>query len=67
MEPAPPSPSSTGQDGGSSSASALSSGVPPRLQRTLFAFQREGVQFGVAHGGRVLLGDEMGLGKTIQV
>ena len=30
-------------------------------------FQREGVRFGVRHGGRCLLADEMGLGKTVQV
>ena len=29
-------------------------------------FQREGVQFALRHGGRVLIGDEMGLGKTVQ-
>lgn len=29
-------------------------------------FQREGVQFGLCAGGRVLIGDEMGLGKTVQ-
>lgn len=29
-------------------------------------FQREGVQFGLRAGGRVLIGDEMGLGKTVQ-
>lgn len=29
-------------------------------------FQREGVQFALAHGGRALIGDEMGLGKTVQ-
>jgi len=29
-------------------------------------FQREGVEFGLARGGRCLLADEMGLGKTLQ-
>ncbi|KAJ1485867.1 P-loop containing nucleoside triphosphate hydrolase protein [Baffinella frigidus] len=29
-------------------------------------FQKEGVKFGLARGGRVLIGDEMGLGKTLQ-
>lgn len=29
-------------------------------------FQREGVNFGLRAGGRVLIGDEMGLGKTVQ-
>eukprot|EP00798_Chlamydomonas_sp_ICE-L_P011737 gene11737-5178_t len=32
----------------------------------MMPFQREGVQFGLSKGGRVLLGDEMGLGKTVQ-
>ncbi len=32
----------------------------------LYPYQREGYEFGVAKGGRVLLGDEMGLGKTLQ-
>lgn len=29
-------------------------------------FQREGVRFALARGGRALIGDEMGLGKTVQ-
>lgn len=29
-------------------------------------FQREGVQFGLQHGGRCMIADEMGLGKTLQ-
>ena len=32
----------------------------------LLKFQREGVDFGKAHGGRALIADEMGLGKTVQ-
>ena len=32
----------------------------------MFPFQREGVRFGLARGGRVLIGDQMGLGKTVQ-
>lgn len=34
--------------------------------RQLFPFQREGVEFMHAKGGRALVADEMGLGKTIQ-
>ena len=30
------------------------------------AFQRTGVRFALARGGRALIGDEMGLGKTVQ-
>ena len=40
--------------------------IPTTLEQQLMAFQREGVQFGLRHGGRVLIGDEMGLGKTVQ-
>ena len=29
-------------------------------------FQKQGILFGLARGGRCLLGDEMGLGKTLQ-
>jgi len=38
----------------------------PGLKRELFPFQRKGVAFLEAKGGRGLIGDEMGLGKTIQ-
>ncbi len=38
----------------------------PGLKRELFPFQRKGVAFIEAKGGRALIGDEMGLGKTIQ-
>ncbi len=37
-----------------------------RLRDRLMPFQREGVDFGLAAGGRVLIADEMGLGKTVQ-
>lgn len=30
-------------------------------------FQREGVKFALARGGRCLIGDEMGLGKILVV
>lgn len=46
--------------------SALYASLPPRLEAALMPFQREGVRFGLRHGGRVLIGDEMGLGKTVQ-
>ena len=34
--------------------------LPQRLRTKMMAFQRQGVQFALAHGGRVLVGDEMG-------
>lgn len=40
--------------------------IPTALESQLMEFQREGVKFGLRHGGRVLIGDEMGLGKTVQ-
>ncbi|CAM9559258.1 unnamed protein product, partial [Phaeothamnion confervicola] len=40
--------------------------IPARLREGLYPFQREGVQFGLRRGGRVLIGDEMGCGKTLQ-
>ncbi len=36
------------------------------LESRMMPFQRAGVRFGLAAGGRVLIGDEMGLGKTVQ-
>lgn len=39
--------------------------LPPSLLHSLYNFQKVGVQFGVDHFGRILLGDEMGVGKTI--
>jgi len=44
----------------------LLSSLPPSLYHALYNFQKVGVQFGVDHFGRILLGDEMGVGKTIQ-
>jgi hypothetical protein len=41
-------------------------GIPRRLRDTLYPFQVEGVKYGLAHGGRMLLADEMGVGKTLQ-
>ena len=40
--------------------------IPRRLRDTLYPFQVEGVKYGLAHGGRMLLADEMGVGKTLQ-
>ncbi|XP_063551258.1 SWI/SNF-related matrix-associated actin-dependent regulator of chromatin subfamily A-like protein 1 isoform X3 [Gorilla gorilla gorilla] len=40
--------------------------VDPKLVSNLMPFQRAGVNFAVAKGGRLLLADDMGLGKTIQ-
>ena len=37
------------------------------LGSTLFEYQKDGVMFGLRHGGRMLLADEMGLGKTVQI
>ncbi|KAM5268881.1 SWI/SNF-related matrix-associated actin-dependent regulator of chromatin subfamily A-like protein 1 isoform 2-T6 [Hipposideros larvatus] len=40
--------------------------VDPKLVSSLLPFQRTGVNFAIAKGGRLLLADDMGLGKTIQ-
>ena len=40
--------------------------IPSSLETQLMAFQREGVKFGLRHGGRCLIGDEMRLGKTVR-
>ena len=42
------------------------SNIPQHLWSSLYAFQREGVMFGLRVAGRVLIADEMGLGKTLQ-
>ncbi|XP_055967956.1 SWI/SNF-related matrix-associated actin-dependent regulator of chromatin subfamily A-like protein 1 [Sorex fumeus] len=42
------------------------SGVDTKLVSSLLPFQRVGVNFAIAKGGRLLLADDMGLGKTIQ-
>ncbi|KAK9410485.1 SWI/SNF-related matrix-associated actin-dependent regulator of chromatin subfamily A-like 1 [Crotalus adamanteus] len=41
-------------------------GMDPKLVTSLLPFQREGVNFAISRGGRLLLADDMGLGKTIQ-
>ena len=40
--------------------------MPPSLRAALMPFQAEGVAFGLARHGRVLIADEMGVGKTVQ-
>lgn len=40
--------------------------IPDPLRKALMKFQEEGVKFGLARGGRVLIADEMGIGKTVQ-
>ncbi|CDW72909.1 snf2 family n-terminal domain containing protein [Stylonychia lemnae] len=40
--------------------------LPPQLIKKLYNFQKVGIQFGIDHYGRLLLGDEMGVGKTVQ-
>lgn len=40
--------------------------VPPRLLENLYDYQKEGVAFAVAHGGRCMIADEMGVGKSRQ-
>jgi SNF2 family DNA or RNA helicase len=41
--------------------------VPMQLWDYLKPYQKEGVQYAVKRGGRMLLADVQGLGKTIQV
>eukprot|EP00961_Rhodomonas_salina_P157402 2119673-Rhodomonas_salina.3 len=41
--------------------------LPTHLRKALMPFQVDGVKFGIAQGGRCIIGDEMGLGKTLQV
>jgi len=40
--------------------------VEPGLWDSLMPFQKEGVRYGLARGGNILLADDMGLGKTLQ-
>ena len=40
--------------------------LPQKLQKALYDFQIEGINFGIEHHCRFLLADEMGVGKTIQ-
>ncbi|XP_028663373.1 SWI/SNF-related matrix-associated actin-dependent regulator of chromatin subfamily A-like protein 1 isoform X1 [Erpetoichthys calabaricus] len=42
------------------------SAVDPVLEKSLMPFQRNGIEFAISRGGRLLLADDMGLGKTIQ-
>ncbi|XP_078408885.1 SWI/SNF-related matrix-associated actin-dependent regulator of chromatin subfamily A-like protein 1 isoform X2 [Cetorhinus maximus] len=42
------------------------SSIDSKLVRSLMPFQREGVNFAISRGGRLLLADDMGLGKTLQ-
>ena len=42
------------------------SALPSSLLKRLYTFQKVGIQFGLDHFGRILLGDEMGVGKTVQ-
>ena len=41
-------------------------GLSQKIRDSLYDFQKIGVNFGISHYGRILLGDEMGVGKTIQ-
>ncbi|WIA10259.1 hypothetical protein OEZ85_010458 [Tetradesmus obliquus] len=40
--------------------------MPASLRGALMPFQRQGVAYGLARRGRVLIADEMGVGKTVQ-
>jgi SWI/SNF-related matrix-associated actin-dependent regulator 1 of chromatin subfamily A len=40
--------------------------ISSRLLKALLPFQREGLEYAIRRGGRVLFADEMGLGKTLQ-
>lgn len=40
--------------------------LPEKIQKILYDFQIEGINFGIEHHCRFLLADEMGVGKTIQ-
>ena len=40
--------------------------LPKQILNNLYEFQKDGIQFGIDHHCRILLGDEMGVGKTIQ-
>ncbi|KRX03262.1 P-loop containing nucleoside triphosphate hydrolase [Pseudocohnilembus persalinus] len=40
--------------------------LPIELKQKLYAYQKQGIEFGLRNLGRILIGDEMGVGKTIQ-
>ena len=40
--------------------------MPGDIQQKVTKYQKQGLQFCIKNGGRVLVGDEMGLGKTLQ-
>lgn len=40
--------------------------VPTKIIENLYEYQKEGVAFAIAHGGRAMLADEMGVGKSRQ-
>ncbi|XP_038607651.1 DNA annealing helicase and endonuclease ZRANB3 [Tachyglossus aculeatus] len=44
----------------------LLSFLPVKLRARLLPFQKDGIAFALARGGRCMIADEMGLGKTIQ-
>ena len=37
-----------------------------KFLQALYAFQKDGIKFGIERKGRILLADEMGVGKTVQ-
>lgn len=40
--------------------------IPVRTREKMYAFQIEGVKFGLSKRGRVMIADQMGVGKTLQ-
>jgi SWI/SNF-related matrix-associated actin-dependent regulator of chromatin subfamily A-like protein 1 len=40
--------------------------LPEVIRQKVFAFQADGIEFGLRKYGRCLIGDEMGVGKTLQ-
>jgi SNF2 family DNA or RNA helicase len=42
------------------------SNIPSHIDKGLYQFQKEGVQFALNNHSRILLADEMGVGKTVQ-
>lgn len=39
--------------------------LPEKISKTIYEFQREGINYGIQKFGRMLFGDEMGVGKTV--